>query len=91
MSGRQEFEGRTALITGGAGDIGGAVARRLQAGGARVASFDLRAAELEGVLSLTGDVSNADQIDAAVARSSVPWMSQSVPRGSAATRCGPPT
>ena len=68
MSGRQEFEGRTALITGGAGDIGGAVARRLQAGGARVASFDLRAAELEGVLSLTGDVSNADQIDAAVAR-----------------------
>ena len=68
MSGRQEFEGRTALITGGAGDIGGAVARRLQAGGARVASFDLRAAEPEGVLSLTGDVSNADQIDAAVAR-----------------------
>jgi 3-oxoacyl-[acyl-carrier protein] reductase len=68
MSGRPEFEGRTALITGGAGDIGGAVARRLRAGGARVASFDLRAAELDGVLSLTGDVSEADDIDAAVAR-----------------------
>jgi 2-dehydro-3-deoxy-L-rhamnonate dehydrogenase (NAD+) len=68
MPGRPEFEGRTALITGGAGDIGGAVALRLRAGGARVASFDLRAAELDGVLSLTGDVSNADDIDAAVAR-----------------------
>jgi 2-dehydro-3-deoxy-L-rhamnonate dehydrogenase (NAD+) len=68
MPGRPEFEGRTALITGGAGDIGGAVARRLQADGVRVASFDLRAAELDGVLSLTGDVSNADDIDAGVAR-----------------------
>jgi 2-dehydro-3-deoxy-L-rhamnonate dehydrogenase (NAD+) len=63
-----DFEGRTALITGGAGDIGGAVAKRLQAGGAKVATFDLRAAELDDVLALTGDVSSADDIDAAVAR-----------------------
>jgi 2-dehydro-3-deoxy-L-rhamnonate dehydrogenase (NAD+) len=62
-----DFEGRTALITGGAGDIGGAVARRLQAGGAKVATFDLRAAELDAVLALTGDVSGAEEIDAAVA------------------------
>src|SRR2546423_14625727 len=68
MSGRREFEGRTALITGGAGDIGAAVARRLQADGAKVATFDLRAAELDGVLALTGDVRSADDIDAAVAR-----------------------
>jgi NAD(P)-dependent dehydrogenase (short-subunit alcohol dehydrogenase family) len=63
-----DFEGRTAMITGGAGDIGGAVARRLQSGGARVATFDLRPAELDGVLTLTGDVSTPDDIDAAVSR-----------------------
>jgi 3-oxoacyl-[acyl-carrier protein] reductase len=62
------FEGRTALVTGGAGDIGAAAARRLTAGGARVATFDLRAAELEGVLGLTGDVTRSEDIDAAVAR-----------------------
>jgi 3-oxoacyl-[acyl-carrier protein] reductase len=61
-----EFEGRTALVTGGAGDIGAATARRLQAGGARVATLDLRAAELDGVLGLTGDVSRSDDVEAAV-------------------------
>jgi 2-dehydro-3-deoxy-L-rhamnonate dehydrogenase (NAD+) len=63
-----DFEGRTALITGGAGDIGAAVARRLMSGGARVATLDLRAAELDGVLALTGDVSRSSEVDAAVAR-----------------------
>ena len=63
-----EFEGRTALVTGGAGDIGAAAARRLQAAGARVATLDLRAAELDGVLGLTGDVSRSEEIDDAVRR-----------------------
>ena len=63
-----EFEGRTALVTGGAGDIGAAAARRLQAGGARVATFDLRAAELDGALPLTGDVSRSEAVEAAVRR-----------------------
>jgi 3-oxoacyl-[acyl-carrier protein] reductase len=63
-----DFEGRTALITGGAGDIGGAVARRLQSHGARVATLDLRPAELDGVLALTGDVSRSEDVDAAVSR-----------------------
>jgi 2-dehydro-3-deoxy-L-rhamnonate dehydrogenase (NAD+) len=63
-----EFEGRTALVTGGAGDIGAAAARRLQSDGARVATFDLRSAELDGVLGLNGDVSRSENIDAAVAR-----------------------
>ena len=47
----RDFNEATALITGGAGDIGAAVARRLRAGGARVATLDLRAAEIDGVLS----------------------------------------
>jgi NAD(P)-dependent dehydrogenase (short-subunit alcohol dehydrogenase family) len=63
-----DFAGHTALITGGAGDIGAAVARRLLADGARVATFDLRPAELDGVLALTGDVSRSADIDAAVQR-----------------------
>jgi 3-oxoacyl-[acyl-carrier protein] reductase len=63
-----EFEGRTALITGGAGDIGGAVARRLHTHGARVATLDLRAAELDGVVGLTGDVSRSDDVEMAVGR-----------------------
>jgi 2-dehydro-3-deoxy-L-rhamnonate dehydrogenase (NAD+) len=63
-----DFEGRTALITGGAGDIGAAVARRLLSGGARVATLDLRAAELDGVLGLTGDVSRSADVEAAVAK-----------------------
>jgi 2-dehydro-3-deoxy-L-rhamnonate dehydrogenase (NAD+) len=63
-----DFSGRTALITGGAGDIGAATARRLMAAGARVATLDLRAAELDGVLALTGDVSRSADVDAAVGR-----------------------
>jgi 3-oxoacyl-[acyl-carrier protein] reductase len=68
MGASYDFDGRTALVTGGAGDLGAAVARRLQASGARVASLDLGAAELDGVLALTGDVSRSDDVDAAVAR-----------------------
>jgi NAD(P)-dependent dehydrogenase (short-subunit alcohol dehydrogenase family) len=66
VAARYNFEGRTALITGGAGDIGAAVARRLGSDGARVATFDVRPAELEAVLSLSGDVSRSDDVDAAV-------------------------
>jgi 2-dehydro-3-deoxy-L-rhamnonate dehydrogenase (NAD+) len=68
VSASYDFSGRTALITGGAGDIGGAVARLLQSRGASVATLDLRAAELDGVLTLTGDVSSSEDVDAAVTR-----------------------
>jgi 3-oxoacyl-[acyl-carrier protein] reductase len=63
-----DFTGRTALITGGAGDIGAAVALRLKASGARVATLDLRATQLDGVLGLTGDISRSEDVDAAVNR-----------------------
>ncbi|MBV8733863.1 MAG: SDR family oxidoreductase [Solirubrobacterales bacterium] len=62
-----DFSGRTALITGGAGGIGTAIAGRLQRGGARVATFDSRPADLDGVLTLMGDVTHSDQIDDAIA------------------------
>ena len=57
-----------ALVTGGASGIGAAVARRLVAEGAAVASFDLQPASVEGVLALAGDVSKSADIEAAVQR-----------------------
>jgi NAD(P)-dependent dehydrogenase (short-subunit alcohol dehydrogenase family) len=60
------FEGRTALVTGGAGDIGGAVVTRLQAAGARMATLDLEPSRADGVLSFTGDVRDSADVDRAV-------------------------
>ncbi|MBV9807575.1 MAG: SDR family oxidoreductase [Solirubrobacterales bacterium] len=68
MAVSHDFTGRTALITGGAGDIGGAVARRIVAGGGRVATLDLRPAELDGALAITGDVSLSEDVERAVER-----------------------
>ena len=65
---RDRFKNRVALITGGAGDIGAAAARRLQAEGARVATLDLRPAEIDGVLALSGDVSQSADLDSALSR-----------------------
>ena len=62
------FSGRVALVTGGASGIGAAVARRLVAEGAQVASLDLEAADTDGVLALAGDVSRSADVEAAVSR-----------------------
>jgi NAD(P)-dependent dehydrogenase (short-subunit alcohol dehydrogenase family) len=71
-----DFEGRVALITGGASGIGAASARRIQAGGGRVAIFDLdpervaaAADELGGgAIGIAGDVTRSADLNAAVAR-----------------------
>jgi 3-oxoacyl-[acyl-carrier protein] reductase len=68
MGNDQRFSGRVALVTGAASGIGEAVATRLQAEGARVASFDLHAQAPRGVLALAGDVSRSPDVEAAVAR-----------------------
>jgi 2-dehydro-3-deoxy-L-rhamnonate dehydrogenase (NAD+) len=62
------FSGRVALVTGAASGIGDAVARRLVAEGAAVASFDLESHATDGVLALVGDVSSSSDVDAAVKR-----------------------
>ena len=67
MGNDQRFSGRVALVTGGSSGIGAAVARRLHAEGARVASLDLHETAPEGVLALTGDVAESADIEEAVA------------------------
>jgi NAD(P)-dependent dehydrogenase (short-subunit alcohol dehydrogenase family) len=69
-----DFEGRVALITGGASGIGAASARRIRAGGGRVAILDLDperveavADELGAAIGIAGDVSRSADLDAAVA------------------------
>jgi 2-dehydro-3-deoxy-L-rhamnonate dehydrogenase (NAD+) len=54
-----DFEGRSALVTGGASGIGAATVARLEAGGAEVHVFDLARGD---------DVRDSTQLDAAVDR-----------------------
>src|SRR5213082_219348 len=59
MSNHYGFEGRVALVTGGASGIGAATVERLRAGGAEVHVFDLANGD---------DVRDSAQLDAAVAK-----------------------
>jgi 3-oxoacyl-[acyl-carrier protein] reductase len=68
MGNANRFSGRVALVTGGASGIGEAVARRLLAEGAGVASLDLTGDAPDGVLALAGDVSRSADVEAAVTR-----------------------
>ena len=66
MPNTYDFEGRVALVTGGASGIGAATAARLRAGGAEVAVFDRE--PVEGYVSLEGDIASSTDVNAAVAR-----------------------
>ncbi len=67
-----DFKGRKAVVTGGAAGIGLAIARRLHAGGARVALWDRDRAALDAAAPAAGgaytvalDVADAAAVDAA--------------------------
>ena len=57
---------RTAVVTGGASGIGAAVVTRLREAGRQVASIDLKPSE-QDQLSFAADVTDREQIDAALA------------------------
>ncbi|MFD6446152.1 SDR family NAD(P)-dependent oxidoreductase [Promicromonospora sp. NPDC060204] len=61
------FEGLVAVVTGGSSGIGAAIVRRLRAGGARVAVFDVDPDAADADLALGVDVTDAASVDAAVA------------------------
>jgi 3-oxoacyl-[acyl-carrier protein] reductase len=68
-----DLTGKTALVTGATGGIGGAIARALHAQGAKLAVsgtrkeiLDALAAELGGATVLPCDLSNKDQVEALV-------------------------
>ena len=70
---KYDFDGRTAIVTGGAQGIGHAVAEELNKGGARVAIWDTdfelaskTAKELgDGSLSVKADIANWSSVEAA--------------------------
>ena len=65
---RFDFEGRIALVTGGASGIGAATVRRLLDSGARVAVFDRdKAGVPQEVLAIEGDVTLSTTVDEGVA------------------------
>ena len=64
-----EFDGKVALVTGGASGIGAAVVALLLERGAAVASVDLNAgASPDGSLGVDGDVTDSSSVADAVAR-----------------------
>ena len=62
-----DFDGLTALVTGGASGIGAATARALHDRGARVAILDRTHTSDSGYLEITCDISDRDAVDGAVA------------------------
>jgi 3-oxoacyl-[acyl-carrier protein] reductase len=60
-----DFQGRTAVVTGGAAGIGLAVARRLAASGARVALWDRDRAALDNAAASLPQGSRVEELDVA--------------------------
>src|SRR6266404_3425284 len=68
MEQRFSLQGKSAIVTGAAGGIGGAIVRAFRDAGAKVAGVDLDAAKIHADLSITCDVSSESDTRAAVER-----------------------
>jgi short-subunit dehydrogenase len=84
LKGKNKLEGRVAVITGGAGDIGAALAKVFGAAGARVALLDVDGKRLEPVaerlresgievIPIECDVRDMESCEAAMARAVERW------------------
>jgi NAD(P)-dependent dehydrogenase (short-subunit alcohol dehydrogenase family) len=75
-TGKSEFEGLTALVTGAAGGIGLAIAERLAQGGARIVACDRDQPRLEAAarglakdtVAVAGDIGSEDGVETLFAR-----------------------
>ena len=67
MSNTYDLAGKTAVVTGAARGIGRAIVLRLIASGARVWSWDVQPSSFDSVDSQLVDVTDADQVTAALA------------------------
>ena len=65
---RYDFEGRVALVTGGASGIGKATVDRIREGGGRVAVLDLHTDAADAELAVQGSVADSADVDEAVRR-----------------------
>ena len=63
-----DLSGRTAVVTGGSKGIGRAIAERLSGAGAQVWNWDVSPGALDGIAACKVDVTNAAEIERAVAQ-----------------------
>lgn len=62
-----DLSGKTAVVTGGGKGIGRAIAAQLKTSGSQVWAWDIAPTAHDGIDSLAVDVTNSDQVAAAVA------------------------
>jgi 3-oxoacyl-[acyl-carrier protein] reductase len=63
-----DFSGKTAVVTGGSKGIGRAICDQLKLSGAQVWNWDVTAAQHHGVKFEKVDVTDGEQIDAAISK-----------------------
>src|ERR1700752_1108064 len=80
------LQGKAAIVTGGGGGIGSAIARAFAEAGAKVACVDLEVKKVEGFLAIACDVSSESETEKAVEQASKAFGGLHVLGNGAATK-----